>query len=184
MMKKLTVLLCMGVLAMAGPAIASVGPGTTIEEMNGTIGTWDRLDWVAGSMTNEADVDGDPYNWPDSATFASGGGGAQHLQINEAYERSAVHLEVDNVPTDAGVRLDSVMFQGAFSGGLEHWGMAVGIYFDTNNMIKLVRRRGGGGGLWMLAKINGAWSSSTGYGGYGFDNSWAMHGIELTATEV
>ena len=184
-MKK-NLLVCVVVLAMAGPVMAVLpGPGTYVEEMNGTIGTWDRLDWVPGSLTNEADTDGDSYGWPDSVTFASGGGSAQHIQVYEASERGVVHLELDNVPTDAGVRLDSSLFQGAYGSTSEHWNMAVGIYFDPDNYIKVCRIRDAGGGLEVLGEIGGTYSRIARlYTGYGFDNSWAMHGIELTATEI
>ena len=178
-MKKVK-MLCIVVLALAVPAIASIpGAGTYVETMSGSIGTWDRVDWVPGSLTNEAD--GDTDGLPDSLTFTHVPGS---LGMVEAYERVAVHLELDNVPTDAGVRLDSSFFQGAYGGGLEHWGMGVGIYFDTNNMISLKRIRGAGGGLMVYKKEAGAWSVNHIFPGYGFDTSWAMHGIELTPTQI
>ena len=184
-MGKMKVLLCVVVLVFVAPAMAGLpGAGTYIEEFDGTLGTWDRLDWVAGSLTDEADIDGDSYNWPDSLTFASGGGSAQHIQAYEAYERTAVHLELDSVPTDDGVRLDSVLFQGAYGSGLEHWGMGVGIWFDPDNHVSIRRIRGAGGGLMVYKVEGGAWTSSQVYTGYGFDMSWAMHGIELTDTEI
>ena len=185
-MKRMQMVMCLVVLAFAVPAIAVIpGGGTYIEEMNGTIGTWDRLDWVAGSLTDEGDIDGDAYGWPDSVTFASGGGTAQHIQVYESYYGGIVHLEVDNVPTDAGVRLDSSLYQGAYAGNAEHWCMGVGIYFDQDNYIKVARIRDGGGGLEVLGEIGGTYSRIARlYTGYGFDTSWAMHGIELTETEI
>jgi hypothetical protein len=172
-------------MIMAGSVQASLpGPGTYIEPFNGSIGTWDRLDWVPGSLTDENDVDGDPLNWPDSVTFASGGGGANHIEVFEAYERVAVHLEVDGVPTGSGVRLDSVLFQGSYGGTLNNWGMGVGVYYDPNNWIKLSRARDAGGGLYVNKMEAGSESNTQIWTGYGFDTSWAMHGIELTSTQI
>jgi len=174
-----------GTLLMAGVAQASIsGPGTYIETFNGTLGTWDRLDWVPSSLTNEADTDGDALNWPDSLSFAQGDGGAQHIQMNEIYQRGAAHLELDNVPTDAGVRLDSVMYQGSVPGNTDWWGMAVGVWFDSDNSIKLGRARDSGGGLMVFKTENGTSTKTHIWGGYGFDTSWAGHGIELTETEI
>jgi len=167
-----------GTLLLAGSAQA------TVEEMNGTIGSWDRLDWVAGSFTDENDADSDSYGWPDSVTFAQGGGGAQHIQVYEAYIGGAVHLEKDNVDTDAGVRIDSSFYQGGYGGNLDHWGMGVGIYFDENNYIHFRRIRDGGGGLKAYKTEGGTTTKHSVYGGYGFDGSWAMQGLELTPTEI
>ena len=179
-MRKMRLVLCIVVLALVAPAMAGLsGAGTYVETMNGTIGTWDRVDWVAGSLTDEADADLDGL--PDSVTFTRVPG---TLGVYEVYERGAVHLELGNVPTDSGVRLDSSFYQGAFGGGLEHWGMGVGVYFDADNMISLKRIRGAGGGLMVYKKEAGAWSASQIYSGYGFDGSWAMHGIELTDTQI
>lgn len=190
-MSKRTRSLCTAAVAagfvwmMTAAAWASLsGPGTYVEPLSGSIGTWDRLDWVPGSLTDEADIDGDTYGWPDSVTFASGGGATRHIQAFEAYERTAVHLEVDNVPTDAGVRVDSSFFQGAYGSGLEHWGMGVGVYFDADNQVSIKRIRGAGGGLMVYKTEGGSASATQVFTGYHFDGSWAMHGLELTQTQI
>ena len=46
---------------------------------------------------------------PDSIHFTGG-----QLNLNEAYQRGVVPLELDNVPTDIGVRLDATTCQGVY----------------------------------------------------------------------
>jgi hypothetical protein len=166
---------------LAFSVFAAVGPGITIETMNGTIGTWDRLDWVEGTLTDTNDVN--PTNGlPDSIRWLSDPDGAQ-LNIFETYHRGAIHLELDNIPTDDTVRLDASTYQGQFNSDMEHWGMAVVIYFNPSNFVSLGRIRAGGGGWMSFRRVNGAEQKDHGAVGH-MDFQWRMQGIELTATHV
>ena len=160
---------------------AAVGPGTTIERFNGSIGSWDRIDWVDGSLTSVTDTN-EPFGLPDSIQYVSDPSGTQ-LQVNEVYYRGAVHLELDDVPTDELLRVDATLFQGVFSGGLAHWGVAVVLFFDENNFVSLNRVRDAGGGWMRFSKIAGTVSSVFNNLGQ-LDNQWIMQGIALTATNV
>jgi hypothetical protein len=164
---------------LAFSVCAAVGPGITIETFDGTIGTWDRIDWVEGSLTDTNDVN--PTNGlPDSLRWLPG-----QLNVYEAYHRGVVHIELDNVPTDDYLRLDASTYQGVFSANLEHWAMAVVIYFDADNFVTLTRIREFGGGYMSHRKVaGGTVNRDHGAVGYNADRQWRMHGIELTASSV
>ena len=161
--------------------MATVGPGTTIETFEGSIGSWDRVDWVAGSLTDENDVL-EPFGLPDSILFLSAPTGSQ-LQFNEVYHRGSVHLELDDVPTDDELRVDATMFQGVFNSTLAHWGAAVVVFFDENNYVSLNRVRDAGGGWISYRRVGGVLTSEFGNIGQ-LDNQWIMQGINLTTDEV
>ena len=173
-------------------ALSAVGPGTTIETFDANIGTWDELDWVPGSLTDEADTS-PPDGLPDSIQISGG-----QLNVDEVYYRGAVHLELDNVPTDQGVRLDANAFQHPqFQSNMEHWGLSVVIWFDANNWVSLARVKAGlqggnsSGGYERITRINGGQFRLQFCGpcmqppqaAFFFDH-WAMQGIEITPTEI
>jgi len=189
-----------GVFLMAGQAQAGWSSGETIETMTpndpSAIGSWDRLDWgdVSSSLTPSADNNGDTY--PDAVRFLGG-----QININEVYYRGAVHLEMDNVPTDAGVRLDTSAFQHQnFQSNMEHWSLAVAIWYDVDNFVSLQRVNAtieggnGSGGYQRMGRIDGnffraghcgpcANPAPAGEPPFKF-SGWAMQGIELTETEI
>jgi len=172
-------------------------PGTYIDDFDDPctydpahLGTWDRLDWVPGSLTDESDAD--QNGWPDSARFLTDNiyngediiGQSSFIHVHESYIGGCIHLERDNVPTEGGVRLDAVTQQGVFNSNLEHWGMSVVVYFNEDNFVSLARIRDSGGGLMSFVKENGVVTKDHGYVSYGYDNAFMMQGIELTETEI
>jgi len=167
-------------LLPAAGVSAAVGPGTTIETFDGTIGSWDRVDWVPGSLTMETMTNSPPL--PDSVQFLADPTGSQ-LQVKEVYHRGSVHLELDAVPTTEELRVDATMFQGDFSSNLANWGVAVVLFFDPNNYVSLNRVRDGGGGWISYSNIGGVQSSVFDNLGQ-LDNQWIMQGINLTEDEV
>ena len=107
------------------------------------------------------------------------------MNVYEAYHRGVVHIELDNVPTDDYLRLDASTYQGVFSANLEHWAMAVVIYFDADNFVTLTRIREFGGGYMSHRKVaGGTVNRDHGAVGYNADRQWRMHGIELNASSV
>ncbi|MAE65726.1 MAG: hypothetical protein CMJ18_15765 [Phycisphaeraceae bacterium] len=157
---------------------AIFGPGTFVETLTSDIGTWDRIDWVPGSLTDENDTS-PPDGLPDSVQFTNDG-----LRATELYIGGILHLELDNVPTDAGVRVDANMFQGVFNSNLREWGLQTGVYFNENNWIYLARGRDAGGGWFSIRKVDGAAPDIIDHGFVGFFDGWHMQGIELTETEI
>jgi len=166
-----------GAVMLAGTAQASVGVGTTIETMDSGIGTWDSLDNVPGSLTNEADTS-PADGFPDSVQFFGG-----QMNINEAYIGAATHLQVNNVPTTQGVRLDATTSQGVFAGNLDNWGMGTTIHWDDNNWVNMQRIRDSGGGWKVWMKDGGTITGNHIDPGH-MDNEWLMSGIEVTASDV
>ncbi len=167
-------------LLPAASAWAAVGPGTTLETFDGTIGSWDRVDWVPGSLTMESMTNSPPL--PDSIRFLDDPTGSQ-LHVNEVYHRGSVHLELDAVPTTEELRVDATMFQGDFSSNLANWGVAVVLFFDPNNYVSLNRIRDNGEKWISSRKIAGSLSSDFNNLGQ-LDNPWIMQGIDLTADEM
>ena len=153
--------------------------GTTIETMDGTIGTWDKIDWVDGSFTVNTTTS-HILRVPDSIRFLP-----DQLHVNEVYIGGVFHLQMDNVPTDGYLRLDASTYQQVFGSNPEHWGMAVVLYFDQNNWVTLTRIREFSGGYMSHAKVSGGGvTRDHGTVGFGADNAWRMHGIGLTASDV
>jgi hypothetical protein len=166
-------------LALAIPSWSGVGPGTTIETMDGTIGSWDKIDWVDGSFTQNTTTN-HMVGIPDSIRFLPG-----QLNVHEVYIGGVFHLQMDNVPSDRYLRLDASTYQHVFGSNLEHWGMAVVLYFDQDNWVAFTRIREFGGGYMSLRQIaGGTVNRDHGAVGYGADKQWRMHGIELTASNV
>ena len=165
-------------LLLALPVHSAVGPGTTIETMDGTIGTWDTIDWVPTSLTAETTTLNPPL--PDSIRFLPDG----QLSVDEVYIGGVVHLQMDNVPTDGYLRLDASTHQQVFNSNLEHWGMCVALFFDEQNWVTMTRIRETGGGYMSIRRVAGAESKHHMAVGYGADNAWRMHGIELTSSNI
>ncbi len=166
-------------LALAIPSWSGVGPGTTIETMDGTIGSWDKIDWVDGSFTQNTTTN-HMVGIPDSIRFLPG-----QLNVYEVYIGGVFHLQMDNVPSDRYLRLDASTYQHVFQSNLEHWGMAVVLYFDQDNWVSFTRIREFGGGYMSHRKVaGGAVARDHGAVGYDADKQWRMHGIDLTASTV
>jgi len=164
---------------LALPGFAAVGPGITIETMDGTIGTWDKIDWVDGSFTDNMTTN-HIIGVPDSIRFLPDG----QLNANEVWIGGVFHLQIDNVPTDDYLRLDASTFQQIFGSNLEHWGMAVVLFFDDDNWVTITRIRESGGGYMSHRRIGGVDTKQHLSVGQSADSQWRMHGIELTATDV
>jgi hypothetical protein len=160
-------------------AWSAVSPGTTIETMDGTIGTWDSIDWVNGSFTDNATTN-HIIGVPDSIRFLPG-----QLNVNEVYIGGVFHLQMNNVPTDDHLRLDASTFQQDFGSNLEHWGMAVVLFFNQDNWVTLTRIHEFGGGYMSHKRVaGGPEERDHGAVGFGARGQWRMHGIELTSTDV
>jgi len=180
----------------AAPAWSAWQPGTTIETFDGTIGTWDRLDWVPGSLLPKISTNSPPLE-EDAILFLPDG----QLNINEVYYRGNVHLELDDVPTDDYLRVDVNGFQHRnFQSNMEHWAFSVVLWFNPDNFVSLARVNAGvpggngSGGLERITVINGAFARKQfcgpcedpppSTGAPFFFDAWHMTGIELTDTEV
>ena len=167
-------------LAAAGHAGAAVTPGTTIETMDGTIGTWDKIDWVSTNHFTVMTTTNHIIGVPDSIRFLGDG----QLNVNEVYIGGVFHLQMDNVPTDDYLRLDASIHQGNYGGNLEHWGMGVVLFFDEDNWVTMTRIRAAGGGYMSIRRIAGAESTHHMAVGFGADNQWRMQGIDLTSSNI
>jgi len=169
-----------GAIFMTSTAQATWTKGTTIETMSASdassIGSWDSLDVVAGSVNNTAVVNNPPY--PDAVRFLAG-----QININESCIGGAVHLQMNNVPTDAGVRLDATTFQGVFASNLQNWGVGVHMVWDADNFISLQHIRDNGGGWKVFQSVAGTSSNDHIDPGY-MDNQWLMSGIDISETEI
>ena len=179
--RSLRALLVTGLLLLAGgPAGAVVGPGTTIETMDGTIGTWDKIDWVSTNHFTVMTTTNHIIGVPDSIRFLGDG----QLNVNEVYIGGVFHLQMDNVPTDDYLRLDASIHQGNYGGNLEHWGICVVLFFDEDNWVTMTRIRAGGGGYMSIRRIAGAETKHHMEVGFDADNQWRMQGIDLTSSNI
>jgi hypothetical protein len=165
-------------LLPAASAWAAVGPGTTLETFDGTIGSWDRVDWVPGSLTMESMTNSPPL--PDSIRFLDDPTGSQ-LHVNEVYHRGSVHL--DGRPHDRGTSRRCHDVPRRFQQQPGELGRGGGSLLRPEQL-RLTepdprQRRE----MDSYRKIAGSLSSDFNNLGQ-LDNQWIMQGVDLTADEM